>query len=44
MLLFLVEIERNGIKIDLEVLDLIKQEYLEEFNQDLNNYDIRRDN
>ena len=33
MLLFLVEIETNGIKIDLEVLDLIKREYLEEFNQ-----------
>lgn len=30
MLLFLVEIERNGIKVDLDVLEGIKQEFLAE--------------
>jgi DNA polymerase I-like protein with 3'-5' exonuclease and polymerase domains len=32
MLLFLVEIERNGIKIDLEVLNAVEAEYLAEKN------------
>jgi DNA polymerase I-like protein with 3'-5' exonuclease and polymerase domains len=30
MLLFLVEIESNGIKVDLDVLSVIKEEFLEE--------------
>ena len=33
MLEFLVEIERNGIKVDLEVLDQIKVEFTEEHKQ-----------
>ena len=33
MLLFLVELEKNGIKVDLEKLEEIKQQFTEEYQE-----------